>query len=78
MKELLISAKLEIDSLRRQNEFLKAQMYVVQVFAAALGFRSDNPPMTVDVAWQLEREIEKMAQETKRPRDTGACDAEPH
>lgn len=66
MKDVLNSAVHEIRDLRRRNEILSAQMGVVEVFAAALGLKHGEGGMVPDVAWQLEREIEKIVNEEKR------------
>jgi hypothetical protein len=63
MKDLLKRASAEIRSLRRQNEILEAQMGVVEVFAAALGLKRENRGMGIDVAWELEREADKLPPE---------------
>jgi len=60
MKDLLLRAKHEIVALRRSNELLSAQMEIVQVFAVALGIRPQNQGACVDVAWELQREIDKL------------------
>jgi hypothetical protein len=62
VKDLLQRARHEIIALRRSNEILSAQMEVVGVFAAALGFRGQNQGGAPDVAWELEREIAKIEQ----------------
>jgi hypothetical protein len=60
MKQLLNSARCEILELRRRNELLSAQVGVVEVFAAVLGLRRDNNCMTIDVAWELQRQIDEL------------------
>lgn len=63
MRELMQRAAFEIRDLRRRNEFLEAQMLVVDVFAAALGLkRRDSSSMTIDIVWEIERELEKEPQ----------------
>ena len=59
-KHLLTNAIDEIESLRRQNEILSAQVGVVEVFAAALGLRNGNRGATPDVVWALRQEIAKV------------------
>lgn len=59
MKQLLQSARNEIVELRKQNELLRAQVYVIDVFATALGMKNGFPGQSIDVAWQLEVEIER-------------------
>lgn len=60
MKELLNSARHEIIELRRRNEVLAAQMAVVEIFAAALGLKHEQGGASIDVAWKLQREIDKL------------------
>ena len=62
MKELLNEARLEIVNLRRSNEILLAQVGIVEVFAAALGLRKENQAMSPDVAWALQKEIDRLEQ----------------
>jgi hypothetical protein len=66
MKNLLASARIEILQLREQNKILSAQMGVVEIFAAALGMKRGNQCMSTDVAWELEREIERLEAEEAR------------
>jgi hypothetical protein len=61
MKHLLMEAKDEILSLRRQNEILSAQVGVFEVFAAALGLKRDNRGESVDVAWSLQKKIDELS-----------------
>jgi hypothetical protein len=42
-------------------------MAVVEIFAAALGLKHEQGGMCVDVAWQLEKEIEKLIAQEKSP-----------
>lgn len=71
MKNLLITAKNEIVRLRRENEILRAQVGVVEVFAAVSGLRREPMGMVEDIAWILEREIAHMDYQEE---DTGASD----
>ena len=57
MKQLLIDAKNEILSLRRQNEILSAQMAVVDVFAAAVGLQRNSQGFGTDVVQDLDNAI---------------------
>lgn len=62
MKQLLNDAHHEIMRLRRDNEILRAQMGVVEVFAAVVGLKRNEGGMaTVDVAWQLQKEIDRLS-----------------
>jgi hypothetical protein len=65
LKSTLINARQEIIQLRRANEILQAQMAVVDVFAAALGLEKGQMGMSPDVAWELQREIERLESEEK-------------
>ena len=58
---LLKSAKQELDYLRRQNELLSAQVRVVDVFAAAVGLTGKGNGAEIDLAWELQREIDKLS-----------------
>lgn len=64
MKDLLQRAKYEIEQLRRANQLLSAQMEVVTVFAVALGIRPENRGQSIDVAWELQREIDRIDKES--------------
>ena len=64
MKKLLIEAKNEIQSLRRSNEILTAQMGIVEVFAAALGLKRGHPGASLDVVWALQQKIDELNQGT--------------
>lgn len=63
-KYLLIEAKEEITRLRHRNEILEAQVGVMEVFGAALGFKRNEGGMTVDIAWKLQKEIDAMERPT--------------
>lgn len=63
MKHILMQAKQEIVDLRRRNEILSAQMAIVDVFAAALGLRRESGAMGIDVAWELQREIDTITEQ---------------
>lgn len=52
------SAANEIRLLRQANEMQQAQLYIVGIFAAALGFKPQPQGMGEDVAWKLEKHIE--------------------
>lgn len=68
MKHLLLNAKHEIEQLRRRNEILQAKVDVVETFSAALLGPPSNRGAAIDVAWQLQKEIEKLeAKEAPRP-----------
>jgi hypothetical protein len=60
MKELLRAASHEIQSLRRRNELLEAQMGVVEIFRTALLGPATQRGMAPDVVWALEKEIKKL------------------
>lgn len=52
------SAAHEIRQLRNTNEMQAAQLHIVSIFAAALGFRPQSVDMGEDMAWKLEKHIE--------------------
>ncbi len=56
----------EIQRLRQQNEILSAQMQVVGIFAAALGFKNENRGMSEDIAWRLKKHAEAMREDMIR------------
>ena len=56
-KNTIRSAIHEIRQLRRTNEILGAQVHVIEVFSAALLGRPSQGA-GLDIAWQLERELE--------------------
>lgn len=60
MKHLLIQARSEILELRRRNELLQAKVDVVNVFSAALLGPATQQGMSPDVAWALQKEIDKI------------------
>lgn len=60
MKHLLMDAKHEIENLRRRNEILQAKVEVVEVFSVALLGPRPQGGMSPDVAWALQREINKL------------------
>jgi hypothetical protein len=64
-KQLLLEAASEIDSLRRQNETLRAKVEVMDLFACVLHTQpaTYNPPMGVDVAWSLRQEFNRITAE---------------
>jgi hypothetical protein len=72
MVNLLQSARHEILHLRKVNEILEAKVDVINVFAAALGMRQGYQGSSIDVAWELEREIKKL-QEPKLE-EIATCD----
>lgn len=57
---VLASARVEILNLRRRNEILTAQAYVIDVFAAACGLRRNDGGESPDVAWLLQRKIDEL------------------
>jgi len=72
MKEILNNARNEIIELRRKNELLSSQMYVVEVFAAALGFKRNEYGMVPDIAWILQNKIEELSYQEKVAVDNDA------
>ncbi len=57
-KGLLRKARSEILRLRDENRLLAAQVGVIEVFAMAMGMRRGNNGAEVDVAWELQQEID--------------------
>ena len=66
MKYLLKDARDEILRLRQQNEVFAAKAYVVDVFAAALGFKPVELGQSVDIAWKLLNEIDDLQEQENR------------
>jgi hypothetical protein len=60
MKDLLQRSKFEIESLRRRNEILTAQIDIVEIFAKALGLTRNKGGMSPDIAWELQRKIDEI------------------
>jgi hypothetical protein len=67
MKELLLKAKFEIIQLRKSNELMSAQLAIVDVFAAALGLKPEQRGETIDIVWEIERELEDAERLEKMP-----------
>ncbi len=59
-------AAFEIRQLRKSNEILSAQMHVVNIFASALGFKSQSMGAGEDVAWRLDKHIEAIKEDIAR------------
>lgn len=61
LRHLLLSAKDEIKSLRRQNELLGAKMEMVELFACVLHTAPAKycPPQSIDVAWEIEQALQE-------------------
>ena len=59
MKHLLMNAKAEIEGLRRENQLLRAKVEVLDVFSVALLGQPRPMGASIDVAWELQREIDK-------------------
>lgn len=60
MKELLTDARQEILDLRRSNEVFRAQVGVMEIFAAALGLKHVERGAAPDVAWALQQKINEL------------------
>ncbi len=65
--QILNEAKHEITSLRRQNEILRAKVEVMDLFACVLHTQpaSREQGMSVDIAWQLEKEAARLEEADK-------------
>lgn len=68
------SAVFEIRQLRKTNELLSAQMFVVNTFASALGYKPQSTGMSEDVAWRLERHIEAIQVDLAREKENAKND----
>lgn len=75
MKELLVKAREEIIALRRRNEILSAKVEVMDLFACVLHTQAAhrNDGMTIDIAWELGKEIDKIDEEQRRNSAGGCC-----
>lgn len=62
MKDLLLSAKHEIEDLRRRNELLTAKVEVMDLFGCLLHTSAARrlEGQSVDVAWQLQKKIDEL------------------
>ena len=62
MKDLLNDARNETLSLRRENEILRAKVDTMELLAGFLHAQLPvrNIGMTQDVAWMLQKEIDKL------------------
>ena len=60
--EIMTSAAAEIRELRRQNEILRAKVEVMDFFALVLHTQpaSRSQGASIDVAWQLDKQIADM------------------
>jgi hypothetical protein len=67
MVNVLLKAKHEIVQLRKRNEILEAQMMVVDIFAAALGFKREQRGAEIDVVWELEGKIAELNTPKRMP-----------
>lgn len=67
MKQLLTAAQNEIHALRRRSEILSAKVDMIELFA--LVFNStparSGGGMAEDVAWKLQKEIDKITEKEK-------------
>ena len=61
----LDSAIREIKYLRSENATLKGQVYVVDVFAAALGMRPTGFGASPDICWELQDALNAAAMKTQ-------------
>lgn len=63
IKNALLGAASEIENLRRANEYLGAQVRVIEVFRTALGTRGDlGCPCAIDSVYSLRRLADKIMQ----------------
>lgn len=59
LDHMIRNAAAEIRRLRRENEVLSAQVAVVETFRAALLGPPRGGMMTTDIAWEMERYLER-------------------
>lgn len=60
---LLENVKQEIQFLRQRNTLLEGQIFVVEIFARALGFKETNRGMGEDITWKLNEFISILKKE---------------
>lgn len=65
LKNTLLTAKYEIESLRRQNEVLSAKVEVMNLFACVLHTQPALDPRVYgeDISWKLQRIVDDMSAE---------------
>jgi hypothetical protein len=72
-ERLLRQAQHEIRQLRQRNEILTAQMFVVEAFHAALLGPPRGQGVSPDLTWEIERHLERQAQQQTEPSLEEAC-----
>ena len=77
LKALLLEAVVEVRSLRRENEILRAKVEVMDLFACVLhtspALKSQG--MAPDVAWAMQNKIDDLTVEENRPSDKPPAEA---
>jgi hypothetical protein len=66
LEHMLRQAVHEIRNLRRANEVLSAQVAVVETFRAAILGAPRGGGMSPDIAWEMERYLERDQPETAK------------
>jgi hypothetical protein len=71
MRQLLEDARQEIDQLRRRNEVLQAKVDTMHLFEMVLHTKPaiHTVGMAEDVAWKLQREIDRLDEEERQAPD---------
>jgi uncharacterized protein YunC (DUF1805 family) len=62
----MLMAASEIKELRKSNQILSSQVHIVEIFAAALGFKQNGMVASEDIAWRLEKHVEAIKEDLKR------------
>jgi hypothetical protein len=75
MKNLLSEARHEIMELRHENEILRAKVETMELFACVLHTQpaSQSRGMAPDVAWALQKEIDKIVEQEKQQQPKAAA-----
>jgi hypothetical protein len=76
LKDALLSAKFEIESLRRRNEVLNAKVETMELCKALLlaQVQHGGGLIGIDVVWQLQKELDKLEKPAEANR--GTCEGE--
>lgn len=72
MKQLLLHAKHEITTLRRQNDRLEAQMKVVRIFGVVSGALrlGQGEGMAPDVLWEIDQALQELEEQEDQHEST--------
>ena len=58
-KQMMLRCADEIELLRRRNDLAEAQLSVLDVIAAAIGFRKADKAYSEDIAWKIRDTLQK-------------------